>query len=100
MQHFLTKLAAAAIVVGAAIGSGQAHAGPLPNLNLSGLSSEAAPVEKAGYYRYRYGHYPYYRHWRPYPYWYYRPHYRPYYYGYRYKPHYWRYGYRPYRYWW
>ena len=68
MQHLLIKLAAAAIVVGAAIGSDQAQAGPLPDLNLSGLASEAMPVEKAGYYRYRYGHYPYYRHWRPYPY--------------------------------
>jgi hypothetical protein len=79
MQHLLTKLAAAAIVVGAAIGSGQAHAGPLPNLNPSRLASEAAPFEKAGYYRYRYGgFYPYERSKRPYPYWYYRP-----YYGYR-----------------
>lgn len=99
MQHLLAKLAAAAIVVGAAIGSGQAHAGPLPNLNPSRLASEAAPFEKAGYYRYRYGgFYPYERSRRPYPYWYYRP-----YYGYRhsYKPYRWRYGYRPsFRLWW
>lgn len=99
MQHLLTKLAAAAIVVGAAIGSNPAHAGPLPDLNLSGLASAATPVETAGHYRYRYGGYPYYRSWRPYPYWYYRPHY----YGYHYRPYYWRYGYwnRPYyRNWW
>jgi hypothetical protein len=63
MQHLLTKLAAAAFVVGAAIGSDPAQAGPLPDLNLSGPSSEAVPVETVGYYRYRYGHYPYYRHW-------------------------------------
>jgi len=87
--------AAAAIVVGAAIGAGQAQAGPLPTLKTNGLASEATPVEKAGYYRYRYGGYYPYRHWRPYPY------YRPYY-GYGYRP-YWRYGYwnRPYyRGWW
>ena len=97
MQHLLTKLAAAAIVVGAAIGAGQAQAGPLPNLKTNGLASEATPVEKAGYYRYRYGGYYPYRY-RPYPYWHYRP-----YYGYGYRPYYWRYGYwnRPYyRGWW
>jgi hypothetical protein len=94
MQHLLTKLAAAVIVVGAAIGADQAQAGSLPNLK-NGLASETTPVEKAGYYRYRYGGYYPYRHWRPYPY------YRPYY-GYGYRP-YWRYGYwnRPYyRGWW
>ena len=37
MQHFLTKLAAAAIVVGAAIGANQAQAGPLPTLKANGL---------------------------------------------------------------
>jgi hypothetical protein len=70
------------------MGGGQAHAGPLPTLEATGLASEATPIEKAGYYRYRYGgNYPYaYR--RPYPYWYYRP-----YYGYGYRPYYWRYGY-------
>jgi hypothetical protein len=73
MQHLLIKLAAAAIVAGAAIGSGQAQAGPLPALNdLANQTSQATPVEKAGNYRYRYGGYPYYR---PYPYWYYRPRY-------------------------
>jgi hypothetical protein len=91
MQHLLTKLAAAAIVVGAAIGADQAQAGPLSNLKPTGLASEATPIEKAGYYRYRYGGYYPYRHWRPYPY------YRPYY-AYPYRPYYWRYGYwnRPY----
>jgi hypothetical protein len=92
MQHLLIKLAAAAIVAGAAIGSGQAQAGPLPALNdLANQTSQATPVEKAGNYRYRYGGYPYYR---PYPYWYYRPRY----YGYGYRPYYWRFGYwnRPY----
>ena len=81
MQHLLIKLAAAAIVAGAAIGSGQAQAGPLPALNdLANQTSQATPVEKAGNYRYRYGGYPYYR---PYPYWYYRPRY--YGYGYRHR---------------
>ena len=94
MQHLLTKLAAAAIGIGAAMGADQAQAGPLPNLNnVASETSQAAPVEKAGYYRYRYGHYPYYRPWRPYQYW----HYRPRYYGYGYyKP--WRYGYWPHPY--
>jgi len=100
MQHLLTKLAAAAIVVGAAIGSGEARAGPLPALGeLANQTSQSTPVEKAGRYGYRYGYYPFgYRYWRPYPYGYYRP-----YYGYRYsKPYRWRYGYRrrpDYRYW-
>ena len=100
MRNLLTKLAAAAIVVGAAIGSGEARAGPLPALGeLANQTSQSTPVEKAGGYRYRYGHYPCgYRSWRPYPYGYYRP-----YYGYRYsKPYRWRYGYRRrphYRYW-
>ncbi|MET0302399.1 MAG: hypothetical protein ABW010_07205, partial [Methyloceanibacter sp.] len=70
---------------------------PGPNLKTKGLASEATPVEKAGYYRYRYGGYYPYRY-RPYPYWHYRP-----YYGYGYRPYYWRYGYwnRPYyRGWW
>ena len=97
MQHLLTKLAAAAIVIGAAIGSGEARAGPLPALGeLADRTSQSTPVEKAGGYGYRYGYYPY-RYWRrPYPYGYYRP-----YYGY-YPPYRWRYGYwrRPYyRYW-
>lgn len=95
MQHLLIKLAAAAIVAGAAFGSGHAQAGPLPALNdLASQTSQATPVEKAGNYRYRYGGYPYYRPYRPYPYWYYRPRY----YGYGYRPYYWRYGYwnRPY----
>jgi hypothetical protein len=95
MQHLLLKLAAAAIVVGAAIGADQAEAGPLPNLTTTGLANEATPIENAGYYRYG-GYYPY--RYRPYPYWYYRP-----YYGYGYRPYYWRYGYwnRPYyRRWW
>ena len=48
MQHLLTKLAAAAIVVGAAIGADQAQAGPLPNVKTNGLTSEATPVKKAG----------------------------------------------------
>jgi len=30
---------------------------PLPTLKTNGLASEATPVEKAGYYRYRYGGY-------------------------------------------
>jgi hypothetical protein len=97
MQHLLTKLAAAAIVVGAAIGADQAQAGPLPDLTTTGLASEATPIENVGYYRYRYGGYYPYRY-RPYPYWHYRP-----YYGYGYRPYYWRYGYwnRPYyRNWW
>lgn len=56
MQHLLIKLAAAAIVAGAAFGSGQAQAGPLPALNdLANQTSQATPVEKAGNYRYRYG---------------------------------------------
>ena len=97
MQHLLTKLAAAVIVVGAAFGAGQAQAGSLPNLKTTSLASEATLVKKAGYYRYRYGGYYPYRY-RPYPYWHYRP-----YYGYGYRPYYWRYGYwnRPYyRGWW
>lgn len=95
MQHLLIKLAAAAFIAGAVIGSGQAQAGPLPALNdLANQTSKATPVEKAGNYRYRYGGYPYYRPYRPYPYW----NYRPRYYGYGYRPYYWRYGYwnRPY----
>ena len=94
MRNLLTKLAAAAIVVGAAIESGEARAGPLPALGeFANQTSQSTPVEKAGRYRYRYryGYHPYgYRYWRPYPYGYYRP-----YYGYRYsKPYRWRYGYR------
>jgi hypothetical protein len=97
MQHLLLKLAAALIVAGAATGADQAQAGPLPNLTETGIANEATPIEKAGYYRYRYGGYYPYRY-RPYPYWYYRP-----YYGYGYRPYFWRYGYwnRPYyRRWW
>ena len=98
MPNLLTKLAAAAILIGAAIGSGEARAGPLPALGLDGQTGQSTPVEKAGGYGYRYGYYPYrYRYWRPYPYWYYRP-----YYGYGYPPYRWGYGYwrRPYyRYW-
>jgi hypothetical protein len=49
MQHLLTKFAAAAIVVGAAIGADQAQAGPLPNLKTTALASEATPIETVGY---------------------------------------------------
>ena len=84
MRHFLTSLMAAAFVVGLSLGLGQANAAPLPTLN--GLTSQASPVEKVGYYGnrgYRYGgYYPRYN--------YYRPYYRNY--GYR------NYGYRNYGY--
>ena len=93
MRHLLTRLTAAAFVVGLAIGFGPATAAPLPTLN--GIVSQTSPVEKATYYGYRYrgygGYYPYYRYWRPY-------YYRPYFYGYGYRPYYRNYGYwnRPY----
>lgn len=88
MRHFLTtSLMAAAFVVGLALGLGQANAAPLPTLN--GLTSQASPVEKVGYYGYRYGgYYPRYRYYNPYRY------YRPYNYGYHYRPYYRNYGYR------
>lgn len=107
MPHLPTKLFAAALVFGLAIGFGQAEAAPLPALNgaaASGLATgdaanSALPVEQAHYrgYRYRYWGwgYPRYRYWNNY-------YYRPYYYGYGYRPYY-GYGYwnRPYyrRYW-
>jgi hypothetical protein len=99
MRHLLTTLAAAAFVVGLALGFGHAHAAPLPQLN--GPTSQASPVETVGYYGYGYrrygGYYPRHRnYWRP---WYYRP----YNYGYHSRPYYRNYGYwnRPYyrRYW-
>ncbi len=108
MPHLPTKLFAAALVFGLAIGFGQAEAAPLPALNgtaASGLANgdaakSALPVEQAhyrGYRRWGWG-YPRYGYWNNY---YYRPYYyRPYYYGYGYRPYY-GYGYRPYyrRYW-
>jgi hypothetical protein len=103
MPHLPTKLFAAALVFGLAIGFGQAEAAPLPALNgtaASGLATgdavnSALPVEQARYrgYRYRGWGYPRYNYWNNY-------YYRPYYYGYGYRPYY-GYGYRPYyrRYW-
>ena len=52
MRHFLSKLVVPVFVVGLALGLSQANATPLPLLN--GLASQASPVEKAHYYRYRY----------------------------------------------
>ena len=93
MRHFLIRLAAAAFVVGFAIGFGPASAAPLPTLN--GLASQASPVENVHYYGYRNrgygGYHPYYNYWRPY--------YRPHYYGYGYRPYYRNYGYWNHRRW-
>jgi hypothetical protein len=89
MRHLLTRLVAAAFVVGLALGLGQANATPSP----TGFASQPSPVETIGYYGYPcVGSCRYYRYWYP---WYYKP----YYYGYRYKPYYGDYGYRyrPYR---
>jgi hypothetical protein len=92
MRHLLTRLAAAAFVVGLAFGLSPASAAPLPKID-SIAGQTTGPVVDVGY-RYRHG-------WRPYRYGYRGWGYRPYYgYGYGY-----RYGYRPYyrpywRYWW
>jgi hypothetical protein len=97
MRHFLIRLAAAAFVVGLAIGFGPASAAPLPTLN--GLASQASPVENVHYYGYRsrgYGGYHPYHYWRPY---YRPPYYRPHYYGYSYRPYYRNYGYWNHRRW-
>jgi hypothetical protein len=97
MRHPHITLAAAAVVVGFALGATPASAAA-PKLD--GVSSQTAAAEQVRYRRYGYGYRPY-RYYRPYPY--YAP--RRYYYGYPYRPYYRGYGYwyRPYyghRYWW
>ena len=89
MHHFLSRIAAAAVAVGLAIGLSPATAAPLPSLK--SVVSQAGSVELVG-------HHHHHGHWRPYRYNYG-------FYGYRYRPYYW--WYRPWygpwyyhRYWW